>query len=104
MAYCVEAEKTAENGILFYKDVPAEGTSVVTKYEYVRPMGLKRILLCDGLIAGAAGLLIAAIGGIRIILFKKTKKDTIWVTEYLQQLSRFASWPLCAVTHNGKRH
>ncbi len=75
VAYCVEAEKTAENGILFYKDVPAEGTSVVTKYEYVRPMGLKRILLCDGLIAGAAGLLIAAIGGIRIILFKKTKKE-----------------------------
>lgn len=75
VAYCVEAEKTAENGILFYKDVPAEGTSVATKYAYVRPMGLKRILLCDGLIAGAAGLLIAAIGGIRILLFRYTKKE-----------------------------
>lgn len=79
VAYCTDEQKTAENGAFFYKEVPAGGTSVATQYEYNRPMGLKRILICDGLIAFAACALIAAIGILRNLLFRKVgRAETIW--------------------------
>lgn len=79
VAYCNDEEKTAENGAFFYKEVPAGGTSVATQYEYNRPMGLKRILICDGLIAFAACALIAVIGVFRNLLFDKwSRAENIW--------------------------
>ena len=48
--FCNEDGKTPENAGMYYKEVVAGGTSLLTQYEYTRPMGLKRILVLDCLI------------------------------------------------------
>lgn len=79
IAYSDDDAKAAENGALFYKEVPAGGTSAVTAYEYRRPMGLKRILLCDGLIAFAAFGLILLTGFLRNRLLNGgPQKEEVW--------------------------
>lgn len=79
VAYCTDEEKTAENGAFFYKEVPAGGTSVATRYEYNRPMGLKRILICDGLLAIAACVLIAGTGIFRNLILRRVERgEQIW--------------------------
>lgn len=82
VAYCADEAKTAENGAFFYKEVPAGGTSIVTEYEYERPMGLKRILMCDALCAVTAIILIGFIGWAKKIVFCKCaeeKAKTLWL-------------------------
>lgn len=81
VAYCNDDAKTAENGALFYKEVPAGGTSVVTGYEYTRPLGLKRILLCDGMIACVAAALILGVGLLRRKVLgeeRSAQKEAVW--------------------------
>ena len=48
--YCNDTHKTPENGAMYYKEIPSGGTTILTQYEYLRPMGLKRILFWDCLI------------------------------------------------------
>lgn len=58
--FCNDSNKTPENGAMYYKEVVSGGTSILTRYNYSRDMGLKRLLffdaiigfLCFGLIAG----------------------------------------------------
>lgn len=75
VAYCNDEAKTAENGAFFYKEVPSGGTSIVTQYEYERPMGLKRILICDFAIALGAVLLIGLVGWAKSNVFRKCSED-----------------------------
>ncbi len=75
VAYCGDDAKTAENGNFFYKEVPAGGTSIVTEYQYERPMGLKRILVCDAACLFAAVIAILLVGWARSVVFKKCDKE-----------------------------
>lgn len=81
VAYSSDDTRTLENGALSYKGIVAGGTSIVTKYEYTRPMGLKRILFCDGLIAGVAAALILCVGLLRKKVLgrgQNVEKAAIW--------------------------
>ena len=75
VAFCGDADKTAENGAFYYKEVPSGGTSIVTQYTYDRPMGLKRILLCDAMILFAAGVFIVFVGLARRRVFQKCRQE-----------------------------
>ena len=82
VAYCGDDAKTAENGAFFYKEIPSGGTSIVTQYEYERPMGLKRIVFTDFVILFAAAVLLAGVGFARKIVFGKCagqKAQKLWV-------------------------
>lgn len=80
VAYCNDEAKTAENGAFFYKEIPSGGTSIVTEYQYERPMGLKRILMCDALCLFAAMFLIIFVGYAKKIVFDKCadKAEVLW--------------------------
>lgn len=75
VAYCGDEAKTAENGAFFYKEVPSGGTSIVTQYEYERPMGLKRIIIFDFAIALGAVLFVGLIGWAKSNVFKKCSEE-----------------------------
>lgn len=76
VAYCSDADKTAENGAFYYKEVPSGGTSIVTGYKYERPMGLKRILIFDGAIAFAAFALLVLVTLVRNKISEATYRKT----------------------------
>lgn len=80
VAYCNDEAKTAENGAFFYKEIPSGGTSIVTEYQYERPMGLKRILMCDALCLFAAMFLIIFVVYAKKIVFDKCadKAEVLW--------------------------
>ncbi len=80
VAYCNDEAKTAENGAFFYKEISSGGTSIVTEYQYERPMGLKRILVCDALCLFVAMLFIVFVGYAKKIVFDKCPEnaDVLW--------------------------
>lgn len=82
VAYCGDEAKTAENGAFFYKEVPSGGTSIVTQYTYERPMGLKRILICDAAILFITAIFITLVGVARRTLFAKCSEERakeLWI-------------------------
>ncbi len=70
VAYCGDEAKTAENGALFYKEIASGGTSIVTEYVYERPMGMKRILLCDAGLLFICAVVLFGINCVKNSIFK----------------------------------
>ena len=62
---CNDSNKTPENGAMFYKDISSGGSSILTRYNYLRDMGLKRILFWDILIGLFAFVLLAGVHFVR---------------------------------------
>ena len=58
-------QKSPDTGEMYYCDVPSGGRAVVTSFEYIRDMGIKRILFFDSLFVLFAAALIIALGFIR---------------------------------------
>lgn len=75
---CNDSNKTPENGAMFYKDILSGGSSILTRYNYLRDMGLKRILFGDILISLLGLGLIAGVQIVRRSVdeekWKKTEK------------------------------
>lgn len=58
---CNDELKTPENGFLYYKEVYSGGTTATTRFEYIRPLGLKKIVFYDGIIAVFAVALLSLV-------------------------------------------
>lgn len=97
VAYCNDDVKTAENGTFFYKEIPAGGTSIVTEYKYERPMGLKRILLCDVLCLFGASILIAFVGMAKKIVFDKCEEKANKIWNRAEQIVRYSVVSITAI-------
>jgi len=90
VAYCGDETKTAENGAFFYKEVPSGGTSIVTEYEYERPIGLKRIIAYDTVLFVVMALFIGLVLAARQTVFKKcSEKQAIKLWERAEKIVRY---------------
>jgi len=69
--YCNEETKTPELGQLLYKEVPTGGRFLGVRFDYTRPMGVKRIALSYTVIALLAATLILGVANIRNRLKKE---------------------------------
>ena len=73
VALTSEEAGNAEAGAFYYNNVHSGGTNVVAEFDYIRPWGLKRIIMADMAIIVAAVILFALI----TILLKKKTEDRI---------------------------
>lgn len=75
-SFSTEDDKAPELGQLLYKEVASPGRFLGTKFEYTRPMGMKRILFSYGLIAGAAFLVMVLFAMIRSRISEAKYRET----------------------------
>ena len=73
VALCTEEQGNAEAGAFFYNGMHSGGTNVVARFDYIRPWGLKRIVIVDILIALITFVLYVAAG----LFFKNRNSETV---------------------------
>lgn len=73
VALTSEEAGNAEAGAFYYNNVHSGGTKVVAEFDYIRPWGLKRIIMADIVIA----LVTFALFSLASILLKRMKEEQI---------------------------